>query len=161
MDRIIVYVSYDQYEYRNYYHLMNNDDILIEYRSEDELDILFQSIKENKGSANSIEIYIAQDKNALEWDYSGEFQKHHIDLHKKENCDEERVYKIINEVQKKESEKISILFCGEGVFRSDKCGRDEPNREDEEIQKPDGEEMTELARIIKEKYERMSRRDKF
>ena len=46
MNQIIIYGSYDQDEYTNYYHLINNGEALIEYS--EEIDGLFQQINDTK-----------------------------------------------------------------------------------------------------------------
>ena len=59
-----------------------------------------------------------------------------------------------------EIEKLNILFYGNVIFEND-CGKaDETLRQAEEILKyGNGEEKTELARIIREKYERMNKHE--
>lgn len=165
MNRIIVYASYEQFEYVNYYHLINNNELLIEYCPEEKIDDIFQEIANIKSEMNSSEIYIVQDKNATEWDYLELFQKHNIELHTLENYDVTQLYDVLNTVFGREfnkdnnyvNEKISILFYGNAIFEADECRTDETLRQVEELLKHGGEEMTELARIIKEKYERMNK----
>lgn len=166
MNQIIIYGSYDQDEYTNYYHLINNGEALIEYS--EEIDGLFQQINDTKNEVKSSEIYIVQDENASKWDYLEMFQKYHFELRASSGKDTEQLCNIMNSALERnfkldgdcEIEKLNILFYGNVIFEND-CGKaDETLRQAEEILKyGNGEEKTELARIIREKYERMNKHE--
>lgn len=166
MNRIILYASYEQYEYVNYYHLINNNEILLEYCPEERIDDIFQKIDNIKSEINNSEICIVQDENVTEWDYFQLFQNHNVELHTLKNNDATQLRDEVNTVLARvfnkdddcENEKFYILFYGNAVFETDDCRTDEIPRQDEEILKYGEEEieMTELTRIIKEKYERMN-----
>ena len=48
MDKLLIYISYDQYEYANYFHLAVNDNVIIEYYTEKKVDNLFEMIIEKE-----------------------------------------------------------------------------------------------------------------
>lgn len=170
MDRIIVYASYEQYEYVNYYHLINNSEFLIEYCPEEKIDDIFQEIVNIKSGTGSLEIYIVQDENATEWDYFNLFREHNIELHMLDNIDDKQLYDMLNTAFGRKfstdndygCQKLCILFYGNAVLKNNDCGINN-NKIDDNLRKAekilrDGsdEEKTEFARIIEEKYERMS-----
>lgn len=161
MNTIIVYVSYDHYEYINYYHLIINGDILIKYCPEEKIDDLFQKIYAIKNELKNSEIYIIQDENASQWDYLEIFQKCNFVLQALDDKDSSKLCNIMNSVPGIEfnSEKVKVLFYGKVIFKDECYKTNETLRQAEEILKQGGEDMTELARIIKEKYERMNRHD--
>lgn len=169
MNRIILYASYEQFEYVNYYHLINNNELLIEYCPEEEIDGIFQEIANIKSGIDSSEIYIVQDENATEWDYLKQFKEHNIELQMLDNIDNTRLYDILNTLLRTkfsmddDCQKLCILFYGNAVFESEDC-KINKNKIDDKLRKAerilkDGteEEKTEFARIIEEKYERMHR----
>lgn len=158
LNQIIVYISYDQFEYVNYYHLIYNSDILLEYCPEEKVDDLFQKIDDIKSELNNSEIYIVQDENAFEWNCYELFREHNLELRLSNDNDISQICEIMKLVFQREfmPEKLNILFYGNVVIKDECCETDETLRQAEEILKHGGEEMTELARIIKEKYERMN-----
>ena len=105
MDRIIVYASYDQSEYVNYYHLIHNDETLIEYCSEEKIDDLFRKINFIISDVKSSEIYIVQDKNASEWDYQKMFRTYNLVLHALDDKDIMLLCNIMNSVFRTEAKK--------------------------------------------------------
>lgn len=167
MNQIIIYSSYASHEYLNYYHLIHNDEVLMEYCPEEKIDDLFQQIDSIKNQAKNSEIYIVQDEDASEWDYLEMFQKYNLVLQELGQKDTVKLCNVMNSVLRREFklnadctiEKLNILFYGSVIFENDCCKTDETLRQAEEILKQGGEERTELARIIKEKYERMKRHD--
>lgn len=170
MDKLLIYISYDQYEYTNYFHLAINDDVVIEYRPEEKVDDLFKTIIEEESVNKSFELYIVQDENASEWDYLKAFQEYGIEIHPISNTDTEQLCQVMNTLFDGEygiggkddisnKKLIGILYSGNCVSQRDNCETGETLKQAEEILKRGGEEMTELARIIREKYERMNRHE--
>ncbi|MCI9105723.1 MAG: hypothetical protein HFG57_07160 [Lachnospiraceae bacterium] len=170
MDKLLIYISYAQYDYTNYFNLAINDDLVIEYYSEDKIDDLFEVIIEKENEMKSFEMCVVQDEDALEWDYLMAFQKHGIGTCPVSSKDPEQLCQIMNALfggEYKVSSKddasnkklINIVYSGYCALQKDSCETGEALRKAEEILNHGGEEMTELARIIEEKYERMGRHE--
>ena len=107
-------------------------------------------------------MHIIEDLNVNEWDYNKWFQDYGINLKNEENENSQEVCDIINEVLDvniiygSENRNVKSVFSGEGGFDQNNMDN-ETLRKAEGILKYGGEEKTELARIISQKYERMSR----
>ncbi len=168
MDKLLIYISYDQYEYANYFHLAVNDNVIIEYYTEEKVDNLFEMIIEKESKVKIFELYVVQDENALEWDYIQKFQDYGIETHPVSNKDSEQLcqimntlfdgeYKVSGEDDISDSKPINILYFGNCVLQKDNYETNETLSQTEEIFNCGCGEMTELARIIREKYERMDR----
>ena len=168
MDKLLIYMSYDKGEYRNFFHLSVNEDVVIKCCSEEEVDDLFHLIIEKERETKSFELYVVCDQNALEWDYFKAFQKHGIETHPLSSIDPEKLCQIMNVLFDREYEisgkddvsnkkLINIVYSGNCVLQKDNYKTGEILRQAETILNRGGEEMTELARIIKEKYDRMER----
>lgn len=170
MDKLLIYISYDQYDYTNYFNLAINNDLFIEYYSEDKIDDLFKAVSEKENGMKSFELYVVQDENALEWNYLTALQEHGIETHPVNAKAPEQLCQIMSalfggdyEVKSKENalnkKLINIVYFGNCALQRDNCETGETLRKAEEILNHGGEEMTELARIIEEKYERMDRHE--
>ena len=168
MDKFLIYINYDQFEYINYFHLAINDNLVIEYRPEEKVDDLFETIIEKESVSDSFELCVVQDKDALEWNCFKAFQKYGIETYPKSNKDLEKLCRVMNLLFNGEyvidgkdyisnKQLINILYFGNCVLQRDNFETGETLKQAEEILKHGGEEMTELARIIREKYERMNR----
>lgn len=167
MDQILIYVSYVQYEYRNYFHLVINTEVVAEYHTEEEVDKLFQSIMD-KSNGRNFELYIVQDRDALAWDYRQAFQEHDMDLRESGDIDPEQLCGVMGQAFESEFEVnatdtdlnkkiISVLFFGECVLQSDNNEPAETPGPPQVILEPGGnKEKTELTQIIEEKHERMN-----
>lgn len=170
MDKVLIYISYAQFEYTNYFHLAVNNEVVNEYCSEENVDLLFEKIIEKESNAKTFELFVVQDENALEWDCLEAIQKHGIEIHPLSDKKTDYLCQIMNLLFDGEygisgkddvlNKKLIHIVCSGNCFlQKDNCVSDEALKQAEEILKSGGEEMTELARIIKEKYERMNRHD--
>lgn len=168
MNQILIYIGYDQYEYTNYFYLVINDNNISCYPVE-KIDDLFQTIKENNIINESAELYIIKDKNASEWEYFQSFQEHNINLKELRNgnieklCDKmdmlfDNKFEIVDNNNSTDDisdrKTVYLLFSGNCFVQSFNYETGETLRQAEEILKHGEDEMTELARIIKEKYEK-------
>ena len=143
MDKFIIYVNYSSYEYDTYYHLICNGEPVLSYRLEKDIDELIQRIKENRTFSENFYLCIVQDKDADKWaDYNEVFQKEDIQL-----------FPVDDEVSQWVYDEISKNF----EYETDNLNIDETLKQAEDILKHGGDEMTELARIIRDKYERMTK----
>lgn len=173
MDELLVYISYDPYEYTNYFHLAVNNEVVIEYCAEESVDSLFDIITAKESRGKNFKLYVVQDEKALEWDYLRAFQDHGIEMHPvvidKDSGQLCQImsalfdgeYGVSGEDDTSNRKLIKIVYVGNCVLQKDTYEADETLRQAEEILNRGGEEMTELARIIREKYERMDRHGQF
>lgn len=161
MDKMIIYVSYDESQYVNYYHLICGNEKQIEFCPEEKLGQLFNIIKK---SHCNIDLCIVRSRTASRWDFESDFNYNEIELEKDEKCKLNEICEVINQaldIEKTEDE-LEFVFQGKAVIKTadDNIGGIEEIEKTlvqaEEILKNGGEEMTELVRIIKEKYERMT-----
>lgn len=155
MDKVIIYISFDSFEFANYYHLIINDEKKWEYCREDELKQMFIMIKEN---AFNFDLYIVKEIDASLWNYIEDFNSHEIELNRVEKYCKDDIIKEINKILclEKEENELEIVFEGKAFTKKNDIGIQETLNQAEEILKYGGTDMTELARIIKEKYERMN-----
>lgn len=170
MDKFLIYISYDQFEYTNYFHLAVNDEVVVDFCPVERLDDLFKTIIEKGRTVKSFELDVIQDENASEWDCLEAFQEHGIKILSLSNRNPEQLcqrmnqlfdseYVISGEDYSYDKKFISVLWSGNCVLQSENCEHSETLRQAKEILKHGGEEMTELARIIKEKYERLNKHE--
>lgn len=172
MDRFLIYVNYNQDEIANEFYLAFNNDIVIKYCRDEEIDWIFEEIAEKGEACKSFEVYVIKDKEALDWDYLKAFQEHDIRVCKSNNIDKESICQLMNtlfegeytinlESDVKDKKLIEIIYtCNGSLLSKEGSENIKIPRQAEEILNHGGEETTELARIIKEKYERMSRNGK-
>lgn len=169
MDEILIYINYVSDEYTNYFHLSVNEYVVMKDCPEERVDRLFESMMENVNAKN-FELYIIQDVNASGWDYLKAFQEHGIEIYPTRERDSEKLCQVMNELFEDEygisgkddtSDKkiVSILCAGQCVLQREDYESSETLKQAKEILESGGQEMTELARIIKEKYERMKRNE--
>lgn len=167
MDKLYLYIDYDPSEYTNYFHMAVNDNVVIRYYPEEKEDDMFKTILEKENAVNRFELYIVQSENASEWDYQKAFREHGMELGPMEGCEPGQLCRELNALfdeeygirgQDEPSDKkfIQLLYFGSCVLQQVGCELHETLRQAEEILKHGGEEMTELARIIRKKYDRMN-----
>lgn len=155
MDKFYIYVSYDNTEYKNYFHLVMNHQKLIEYCIEEEIDVLFDFI-EKESLKKSFELHIIQDKEAYEWDYSKKFKEHKMEICSIDNVNIALLYQEFNQSFKNINAKNSeIVFSGNYIFEREDCKINANFKKVDEKLTNEDDEITELARIIKEKYKRI------
>lgn len=161
MDRIVIYISFDCDSVMNYFHMYVDDERTVSYRNEEEVDEIFQTLK---SVDKRTQIFIVKDKDALSWEFERAFTQNGLTLLTDEQEEgKENVVETLFKSGKVDTESIVFEFCGKilhGKTVPDKhSDNQETLRQAKEILMQGGEEMTELARIIREKYERMSKND--
>jgi hypothetical protein len=169
MDKILIYINYVSNEYTNYFHLSVNDDVVMKDCPEERVDKLFERMMESV-NAKKFELCVIQDVNASEWDYLKAFQEHGIEICPTSEWDSEKLCQIMDalfddeyvisdkdDISDKKS--VSILGAGHCFLQREDYEPGESLKQAKEILESGGQEMTELARIIKEKYERMKRNE--
>lgn len=170
MDKLLIYISYDQYEYTNYFHLAVNANVAVEYCLEEKVDDLFEVIIEKESGEKSFELSVVRDENALEWDYLKAFWEHGVKIRSEISKEPEQLRPVMNVLFDGEyglsgkddasnKKLIEVLYSCNCVLKKDNFQTDETLKQVEEILNRGGEEMTELARIIKEKYERIDKHE--
>lgn len=154
MDKVIIYISYDIFQYVNYYHLICNGEKILEYCPEEELLKLFEKIEKN---TRNPQLYIVGEANVSPWDFQTYFDEKKVIL--KENAIEkkETIFEKLCEALNIDTDKdMKLIYSGIALFEKEEEDTEETLRQAKEIFDNGGEEKTELARIIKEKYERMN-----
>ena len=167
MDKMVIYISYDDSKCMNYYHVICDNEKAIEFCPEEKLEEVFNIIKKY---INNADLCMVKSKMASDWDFESDFNDNEIELKKdeKQKYGLNEVCEVIDQVLgiEKTEDELELVFDGsmllkkaeEGVEESiDKSVEDteETPEQTEEILKNDDEEITEFARIIKEKYKRM------
>lgn len=158
MNKAVLYVSYDSFEYRNYYHLIYNGSIAegCSYLTDDELDQLFRQLREIAGDAGKLEIYIVQNPEAEKWDWPELFRRHQLLFHQSERMDAPAVKEMLRAAEYGDVLDSLNVISGSITVQDSVCDTQEALQQAQKILEHGGEDMTELARIIREKYERMS-----
>lgn len=170
MDKILIYIKYNQYDYINYFHLIVNDKVVDGVYLEEEIDTLFKIIIEKEKNGQNFELYIVQDKDASNWDFLKKIQEYGIKIQPLSNKNTNYICEILNslfdgeyEISDKDNvfnkKIIRVLFSGNCFLKRNECSNDEVLKQAEEILKSGGEERTKLASIIIEKYERMNKHE--
>ena len=97
MDKFLIYISYDQFEYTNYFHLAVNDEVVVDFCPVERLDDLFKTIIEKGRTVKSFELDVIQDENASEWDCLEAFQEHGIKILSLSNRNPEQLCQRMND----------------------------------------------------------------
>lgn len=179
MDKVIIYISYDDSRYMNYYHVICNDQKVIEFCPEEKLEMVFSIIKKY---INNIDLCIVKSKTAYTWDFERDFNDNGIALKKDEKYKLNELCTVINQalnIEKTEDE-LELAFEGRlllktveeniedmeetlvqdeeiqsGTVQNEVTQTDKVQTEEiqpERILKSNDEGITEFARIIKQKY---------
>lgn len=164
MSRYLIYVFYDSFEYVNYYNLVCDDEVIIESCPIENIENLFDVIIKE---TSTFELIILQEKNASSWDYKSEFLKYNIIVKGSVNTGNESLCQKLHKIFGYEyvfsdtaddfgKKIISVLFSGKCTLNNICVESDCKTEKVEGSLVCDNEEMTELARIINEKYKRMN-----
>ena len=132
MDQLLIYISYDQYEYTNYFRLAMNHEAVIEYCPEEEADRLFNIIIEKECVNKRFQLDVVQDENASKWDYLKVFREYGIEIRQINNPDMEQLCREVNTVfdggdgiggkdDIPNKKPISVLYSGNCTLQKDNC----------------------------------------
>lgn len=166
MNKVLIYITYDSFEYVNCYSLVLDGEILCELIPEERMGELFEKMESACVSKEKADWCIVQDEDVTIWNYESELLEHGykinpLDIQANELCRYMGElfggeYVIGNELAE-DKKHISILYPENSVDRSSFDNKLKAINDAENILNKAG--MTELAQIIREKYERMSRNE--
>lgn len=141
MDRFIIYVRYDDYEYISRYYLIYNEQKVIE--DEENKDEVFKKIIDMNKS--DLYISIVQDKECLKWDdYNNDFNEKGFELYPNNEQQKvniyETIYNILN-IEKKQDlsldeVKFDIIFSG-NLVKKEEINNQEIQKSHEELSQDD------------------------
>lgn len=164
MDKALIYVYYDSYEYANYYRLAINDNIVCDFVSEERIHDLFEKCEELNVSKVETKWCIVQDEDANSWDYEEEIESNGYKLNPLSVSLSDLTTKmntlfggdfVIEPDEDNMKKKIRLIYPVAFTKDSMTCDQNKAINDAENILNNAG--MTELAKIIREKYERMNK----
>ena len=171
MNQVLIYVKYDIGEYVNYFNMIVNNELVIEYLPVERKEELFETLVARGISDSNMNLQIVADEDASVWDYEEDFEEWGYRLSARMNKTDFNIcellettiggkYCLADNSENFDSNVIKILYpIGEYVFENTESSYKAEELLDKvkEIMIKDKEEMTDLARIIMEKYERMNK----
>lgn len=179
MIKSILYISYDRYEYLNYFHLVVNGQKVLQYvpsEMETEID---DNLKKKCETDGEIELCIVKDEEASEWEYQDFFRQNGYkiigtnDLNTDTMCENmceffENDFVIGKEGDSQNKVELKVMFSGKVTITKTSATKEETKnllpeqilkQAERILQSASHREKTELAQIIQEKYERMSKNE--
>ena len=164
MDIVLIYISYDSIDHINCFNLSINNNLVCEEVPIERSDELFLKCNEIQISKTETQWCIVSDVEASKWDYEAEICSYGYTLNPY-NTSWEELYKIMDEVfncnciistnDDKTKRRIKIIYPDSLInSKTDKSQEEAVNVATRVL---DGAGMTELARIIREKYERIGK----
>lgn len=171
MKNVLIYISYDLNDYINYFHLIVNGESKLKYVPIERISELFERLTEESISGSDVRLQIVADENSSDWYFEEDFVKYGCTLPVAGNgkaldiCEvlEKNFYGrfyFVNEGVNSEGIGIKSLY----PQRKASLEMESVHKKEEILTKAieimkDEEEMTELAKIIIEKYERMKKHE--
>lgn len=175
LKQVLIYISYDTYEYVNYFNMVVDDEFVIEYLPVEKSDELFDVLDKMNICDSDMELLIVADENASYWNYQKEFEKRKRNLPAGIKEFPSNICKILennfgtkyyigNPLSGRNygEIKIQILYpsnCHISSGDESNCETEEILDKARQIMEKDKDGMSELARIIIEKHERMSKHE--
>lgn len=165
MDKVLLYICYDPFDYINYYSLAINNQRVCDVVPEERIGEMFDMCDELNISKTDTQWCIVQDEDASHWDYENELQERGYSikpmsislsiLTSEMNTLFDNDF-VIAPNQDAEKKCVKILYPHP---ENDDCvcDRGKALNDAESILNNAG--MTELAKIIREKYERMNKHE--
>jgi hypothetical protein len=174
MKKVLIYISYDEEEYTNYFHMSIDGSFVENYVPAEDISMIFDRINELTADDSELDWCIAADKNAVLWDYEEEFKKYGHVIHSVSKAD---VSYICDTLEKKfnyifsadedgdNDITIQVLYPkdSDSSFSEESCHDtvDEIDGINKIPEEDDEEKITELAKIIMKKHERIRSREQF
>ena len=162
----LIYINYDSYDYVNYFHFMIDDEVVLKYIPIENIDAIFSKLDQMDMKDSDITWCIVADQNATDW----EFEKEFSDRGRKINSGKTIDLYCISELLKNEfnmeysfdhdaDADQYLRLCFPEQEKADRLLIDKEDIIDKTKEIFDraehDDEITEFARIILEKYERM------
>lgn len=162
MDKVLIYICYDSFEYTNYYSMAINNQKVCDLVSEEQKKDLFSKCEELNISKSESRWCIVQDEDATNWDYVDEITALGYKLNPLMISYEELLAEMNElfeiDLEPSVDKKVVEIIYPE-TFNESTIASHQQEVINDVTQKLESEGMTELAKIIKEKYERMSRHE--
>ena len=177
MKNVLIYISYDMSEYINYFNMFIDDEIVTRALPIERSDELFDILDEMQISHMGMTLQIVADTNASDWDYKEALKKRGYSLSVITHTDSVHICEVLEETlgvkycfsdaskeTNKDGVKVQFIYPTNTDMVSDIGENDETQilldkaRIVMEKEEKDSEGMTELAKIIIEKYERMKKK---
>lgn len=166
MDKALIYICYDPFAYTNFFSLAINDQRVCDVVPEERINELFFKCDELNLSKTETKWCIVQDEDASQWNYEEEIESRGYKINPlavslsnltaamNDLFDNNFVIAPNNDVTKKN---VKIIYPVELTEDNSACDQGKALNDAESILNNAG--MTELAKIIREKYERMNKNE--
>lgn len=166
MDKALIYICYDPSAYTNFFSLAINNQIVCDVVPEERINELFLKCEELNVSKAETKWCIVQDENASQWNYEDEIKAKgyminplvvslsNLTTTMNNLFDNDFVIAPNQDETKK---KVKVIYPVKFEVDDFVCDQGKALNEAENILNNAG--MTELAKIIREKYERMNKHE--
>lgn len=129
--KILIYISYDEIEYRSYLHgvLLNDNDVIKDYFEDESETFLNTIIKRTDFTTGDVyDLYLAKEKNATDEEFKANINRLKLIPISESTWTQEEAYKIISE--KLGFSKLDISDLQNELFRNNVNDSIEDKRED-------------------------------
>lgn len=166
MDKALIYICYDPFAYTNFFSLAINDQRVCDVVPEERISELFLKCEELNVSKSETKWCIVQDEDAAQWNYEEEIKSKgykvnplvvslsNLTTTMNNLFDNDFVIAPNQDVTKK---KVKVIYPVDFTEDDSVCDQGKALNDAENILNNAG--MTELAKIIREKYERMNKHE--
>lgn len=164
MDKALIYICYDPFAYTNFFSLSINGQRVCDVIPGERISDLFLKCEELKISKSETKWCIVQDEDAAKWNYEEEIKSRGYDI-KPLTLPLSSLTATMNELfdndfviapnRDETKKKVKVIYPLEFTEDISVCDQGKALNDAEDILNNAG--MTELARIIREKYERMNK----
>lgn len=166
MDKALIYICYDPFAYTNFFSLAINDQRVCDVVPEERIDELFLKCEELNVSKSETQWCIVQDEDAAQWNYEEELSSKgykvnplvvslsNLTTNMNNLFDNDFVIAPNQDMKKKN---VKVIYPVDFTADDSVCDQGNALNDAENILNNAG--MTELAKIIREKYERMNKHE--
>lgn len=166
MDKVLIYICYDSFAYASFFSLAINGERVCDVVPEEQISELFLKCEELNVSKSETMWCIVQDEDATDWNYEEEIKSNGYKLNPlvvslsnltttmNNLFDNDFVIAPNQDVKKKN---VKVIYPVDFIEEDSVCDQGKALNNAENIL--NNAEMTELAKIIREKYERMNKRE--
>ncbi len=168
MDEALIYIGYDPFAYTKFFSLAINDQRVCDVVPEERISELFLKCEELNVSKSETKWCIVQDEDAAQWNYEEEIKSKGYKVNPlvvslsnltttMNNLFDNDF--VIAPNQDETKKKVKVIYPVAFTEDDSVCDQGKALNDAENILKNAG--MTELAKIIREKYERMNKHERF
>ena len=157
----LIYVSYDAYEYMNYFHLVMDEEFVCKGVPDGKTDELFGYLDQENIKDSEIAWCIIADQDATDWEYKNAFAQKGRNIHAQHTIDVFRITELLKkeffvdftfDQNEHEGKLLQMLFPKQGEINREEPAKEKtkpiPDRKKQEPKK------TEFSEIIREKLRR-------